>query len=111
MNVQEQFEITWRDGHREPSCAPNPAYPAGVDLDISKGAQTTCKVALPYPAKRIGGYVIECHRCGIGVGAVEVFGTESAASFRFSGPLGEVRVLLAPAAFFVLQHTFAKGPS
>ncbi len=67
MNVQEQFEITWRDGHREPSCAPNPAYPAGVDLDISKGAQTTCKVALPYPAKRIGGYVIECHRCGIGV--------------------------------------------
>ncbi len=45
------------------------------------------------------------------LGAVEVYGTESAASFRFSGPLGEVRVLLAPAAFFVLQRTFAKGPS
>lgn len=57
------MKITWRDGEREPQCEPNPAYPNGVDIDISRGAARTCLVQLPYPAKRCGLYVIECDLC------------------------------------------------
>ncbi len=58
------MKVQWIDGKREPQSAPNPAYPSGIDLDVSGGAGKTCKVALPYPAKRIGSYVIECPVCG-----------------------------------------------
>jgi hypothetical protein len=42
-------------------------------------------------------------------GAVEVFGTESAATFRFSGAGGDVRILLESNAFFTLRKTLEKG--
>lgn len=60
--------IKWIDGKKSPQCAPNPAYPTGIDLDVSRGASKTCTVALPYPAKRIGAYRIECPVCGVSVG-------------------------------------------
>lgn len=63
-----QFNIEWRDAGREPQVAPNPAYPNGIDLDMSNGARTTCFIPLPYPAKRIGAYVIECRICGLRMG-------------------------------------------
>jgi hypothetical protein len=56
--------------------------------------------------ERDGLATIDLRACGV----VEVFGTESGAYFRFSGKLGELRVILLPAAFFILQRTFAKGP-
>jgi hypothetical protein len=43
------------------------------------------------------------------LGAVEVFGTEAGAYFKFGGKLGEVRVVLAPAALFTLGATLGKG--
>lgn len=43
------------------------------------------------------------------LGTVEVFGTEAGAYFKFSNVAGEVRVVLAPAAFFMLGHTFGRG--
>jgi hypothetical protein len=55
--------VQWIDDGREPQCAPDPAYPNGIDLDISKGAQRTCSTALPYPAKRCGFYVTRCELC------------------------------------------------
>jgi len=64
----QQFSIRWLDGGREPQVKPNPAYPAGKDVDATAGAQTSCRVALPYPAKRIGSYIAECKLCGIRVG-------------------------------------------
>lgn len=61
------FKIQWKDAGREPQCAPNPAYPEGIDLDASSGAAVACVAALPYPAKRIGAYTVKCKVCGVKV--------------------------------------------
>jgi hypothetical protein len=60
---KEQWHITWHDSGREPQCAPHPAYPEGIDVDTSGGAQRTCVTALPYPARRCGYYSVHCQRC------------------------------------------------
>jgi hypothetical protein len=62
-----QFTLHWIDAGKEPACPSDPAYPDGIDLDVSSGSEPTCKVPLPYPAKRIGSYVIGCNLCGIKV--------------------------------------------
>jgi hypothetical protein len=64
----QQFDIHWEDKYAEPQVKPNPAYPNGIDLDGSRGAEIACKVALPYPAKRIGVYVVRCKLCGYSIG-------------------------------------------
>lgn len=58
------FTVQWIDHGREPQCAPNPEYPSGVDVDCSQGANKTCSVALPYPARRCGYYSVRCDQCG-----------------------------------------------
>ena len=58
------MKVTWKDAGKEPSCAPNPSYPNGIDLDMSEGAEKTCVADLPYPARRIGSYTVECPVCG-----------------------------------------------
>jgi hypothetical protein len=63
-----QLVVTWVDAGKEPQVPPNPNYPAGIDLDISEGAAQTCATPLPYPARRIGHYVVECRICGRRVG-------------------------------------------
>lgn len=62
--MRKQFDVTWLDLGREPKERPNPRYPHGIDLDISKGAIGTCKVVLQYPAPRCGTYLIRCKHCG-----------------------------------------------
>lgn len=59
----KQFEVVWHDAGKEPRCAPNPAYPNGIDIDLSLGAEETCVAELPYPASRIGGYIVRCLKC------------------------------------------------
>jgi hypothetical protein len=56
--------VIWIDHHMEPQCAPDPRYPAGIDLDISGGARETCVTLLDYPARRCGVYLIQCRICG-----------------------------------------------
>lgn len=60
------MKITWHDGKSEPRCQPNPAYPNGIDLELAPnpGEPESCYVPLPYPARRIGHYLVECPRCG-----------------------------------------------
>jgi hypothetical protein len=58
------FKIRWVDRFYEPQERPDPRYPLGIDVDLSNGADQACTAALPYPAKRIGYFVIECPRCG-----------------------------------------------
>jgi hypothetical protein len=57
------LKFEWIDGNREPKVKPDPAFPIGKDLDISDG-RPSCKTALPYPAKRIGHYLVKCDVCG-----------------------------------------------
>lgn len=65
--MEQTLTIEWVDGGREPQCAPDPAYPTGMDVDISKGAEKTCSTDLPYPAKRCGMFVVRCTKCGFSV--------------------------------------------
>ena len=59
------FRIRWHYSGREPRSKPNPAYPTGVDADLSASAEATCKVALDYPARRCGAYTVHCEDCGL----------------------------------------------
>jgi hypothetical protein len=67
--MKDHVEIKWLDGRREPSCAPDPAYPEGRDIVLGgKAAIETrkhCKFALPYPAKRCGMYFMRCTECSL----------------------------------------------
>lgn len=58
-----EVDVTWVDSGREPECAPDPLFPVGRDIDMSKGGET-CLVELPYPSPRCGHYVIVCRTCG-----------------------------------------------
>lgn len=58
------MKIEWIDAGREPKVQPNPNFPEGRDVDASGGAEATCATDLPYPAKRIGHYLLECETCG-----------------------------------------------
>lgn len=62
------MRIKWIDSGREPKCAPNPAFPNGVEVDLSGGSANTCIAELPYPARRCGIYMIDCKTCGLHVG-------------------------------------------
>jgi hypothetical protein len=62
------FAITWMDAGRWPRVKPNPQYPDGKDISLAKPGQPSCKVDLPYPARRIGTYVVVCDDCGLSVG-------------------------------------------
>lgn len=57
------ISVRFIDGRREPQCPPNPAYPTGMDVDMSRGQSISCTVQLPYPAPRCGMMMIECDRC------------------------------------------------
>ena len=56
--------VYWQGTGKEPKEQPDPGFPEGIDLDVSAGANPACMVQLPYPAKRIGFYLIECQLCG-----------------------------------------------
>ncbi len=56
--------VKWIDRGLEPKQPPNPKFPTGIDIDLSKGKSQTCYAFLPYPARRVGFYVIKCERCG-----------------------------------------------
>lgn len=67
-----KLDVEWIDRGREPKVEPNPAYPAGIDLDLTLHAQwptsgNTCRTAVEYPAPRCGVYVITCELCGLRV--------------------------------------------
>lgn len=49
-----KFTIAWLDRGREPTEKPNPAFPLGIDLDITQGQEPACKdgAALPCQAVR-----------------------------------------------------------
>ena len=60
-----RLNVTWLDGNREPKCPPNPDFPNGIDVDVTRGAKVlTCETDLPYPAPRCGSWLIQCANCG-----------------------------------------------
>ncbi len=57
------LKAEWIDGKREPRCPPDPAFPDGIDLDVSHGAVASCHTLLDYPAPRCGYFVVTCETC------------------------------------------------
>ena len=64
MKQDGRFEVEWVDGKRWPQCQPDPRYPEGIDIDSSDGSSASCMTPLPYPAPRVGKYVLHCMLCG-----------------------------------------------
>lgn len=62
-------KIEWQDFGREPQCAPDPKFPDGIDVidpmigRAGTSGKSTCKVDLPYPAKRCGVHLVYCEVC------------------------------------------------
>jgi len=82
--VEQAHRVTWVDAGREPQCPPNPAYPNGIDLDASRGADKTCKVDLPYPARRCGRYEVKCSACGATLAVTTAGRTDDPRSVRIA---------------------------
>jgi len=60
----KNLTVEWIDRGTEPRSAPDPNFPAGVDLDLTRGETKTCQTALPYPARRCGYFLVSCSECG-----------------------------------------------
>lgn len=64
MNGPNRLKVTWRGAGRKAQCPPNPAYPAGIDLDQGQGWRN-CTTTIPYPAPECGQWLVECPFCGL----------------------------------------------
>lgn len=67
MSSIPHFKIVWIDRGFWPTQKPNPAYPDGIDHDMAGASTPACEVALPYPAKRIGWFLVDCTLCSFNV--------------------------------------------
>jgi hypothetical protein len=63
-----QFLLVWHDSGREPQNPPNPAFPDGITPDLSNGKTPSCRLTLPYPSPRVGGWLVTCKVCLLRVG-------------------------------------------
>ena len=83
--------IEWHDAGLEPRVPPNPNYPKGIDLDVSDGRKPNCTTALPYPAKRIGHYIVTCALCGLRIGCTTAGRPDDPRSIKVAcKPMGAV---------------------
>lgn len=64
MTDTADIEVTFIDGGREPTQKPDPRYPDGKDIDLSRLQPRYCRTALPYPAPRCGLLRVVCQKCG-----------------------------------------------
>ena len=62
-----KLSVEFVSHHRKAQCAPNPDYPNGIDLDVSRG-KPGCSTDLPYPAPECGLWVVKCSVCGMSAG-------------------------------------------
>ena len=53
----------WRS-RRPATSPPDPAYPYGIAVDVSLGAERSCVLDLEYPAPGVGTWIVTCDRCG-----------------------------------------------
>jgi hypothetical protein len=56
--------VKFVDGGREAKNPPDPSWPNGMAIDLSKGRKS-CMTAVPYPSPRIGYILITCETCGL----------------------------------------------
>jgi hypothetical protein len=59
-----KIKVRWASEGRKAKSPPNPAYPNGIALDLTKGQELHCPVPLKYPAPEVGTWLIACETCG-----------------------------------------------
>lgn len=57
--------VEWLDAGRKAENEPDPKYPEGVLVDLSRGRFKTCVVDVKYPAPGVGQHRIVCSTCGM----------------------------------------------
>jgi hypothetical protein len=83
------FAVVWNDRGCPPKNPPDPTYPKGKDVDLSQPGRASCRVDLPYPAARIGMYVVRCEECGATVGVTTAGRPDDPRSVRVPCRIGE----------------------
>jgi hypothetical protein len=78
-----KFAVEWHDHEREPQHPPDPNYPFGIDIEAALPGAKSCKVALPYPARRCGVYFVECQECGARIATTTAGRPDDPRSIRF----------------------------
>lgn len=61
--TESGMHVEWLSDGRKAKCAPDPAYPNGMDVDAAEG-RAGCTTSLPYPAPACGMWFITCPVCG-----------------------------------------------
>jgi hypothetical protein len=64
LHADNPLIASWSGSCNPPRCKPDPRFPNGVDLDVSRGATATCQIKLQCPAKGQGGWLVQCAACG-----------------------------------------------
>ena len=58
------IDVEFLDSGRTAQCKSDPAFPEGMSINLArKDDRQTCTRNLPYPAPRIGTYMITCTIC------------------------------------------------
>ena len=61
--LNDNLKIRFQTLHRQARCAPDPAYPEGIDVDNTEGQLPSCYTKLPYPAECCGIFLVTCEVC------------------------------------------------
>jgi hypothetical protein len=67
MTDQKTYSIDWIDYGRKATVPPNPGFPKGRDVDLSRGAPASCYFELPM-VDGCGCMVVQCMECGYRIG-------------------------------------------
>lgn len=82
----DRFKVSWIQRGGRPTEKANPAYPNGVDVDLTCGVDLFCTLNLPYPPEHpnIGMYVVECMLCGTTVTCTTAGRTDDPRSLKIA---------------------------
>jgi hypothetical protein len=58
-----RFAIDWVNALRDAHFPADPLYPNGHAMDVALDAPRACRAELPYPAARVGIYIVHCRVC------------------------------------------------
>lgn len=86
--MDKDLSVVWHDQGREPKCAPDSAYPHGMDAFVGPGGTAACSTSLPYPAPRCGVWIVRCSQCGVSVGIIAAGRPDDPRSVRVPCKLG-----------------------
>jgi hypothetical protein len=83
------WQMHWIDRGIAPKNPPDPKYPDGIDLDVSRELTPSCKSPLAYPTPRCGYWVIQCRTCGAHAIVTTAGRSDDPRSFRMACEQGD----------------------